>query len=223
MINIFLQENSLHVLPLQLQQKHHPMINGNGKLLEKNGKMADKSSNYPFVSHQINKKSQNREYQDEPIYSNSLVIANKHQTDGMVSDGTLKSALSSSKPSLSPYVMYSLDSTINLKESSMDPNPMSNFDERRKSVLSGSTQSIYSQLQFPSASNFGSMKRKKKQQAKASKTDEMSTTESDVSSSDTNVVVNNVTEHEYLDNNVKIWSLQYVPQVMSVSKKTVKV
>ena len=212
----------MHVLPLQMQ--HQPILNGNGKvkLLEKNGKTPDKSSNHPLASHQIKKNShQTRAYQDEPIYSNSLVIANKQ--DGLVSNGTLKSALSSSKPSLSPYVMYSLDSTINLNQSSMAPNPMSNFDERRKSVLSGSTQSIYSQLQFPSASNFGSMKRKKKQAFKAPKTDEMSTTESEVSSSDTNVIVNNVTEHEYSDNNVKIWSLQYVPQVMSVSKKTVKV
>ena len=68
---------------------------------------------------------------------------------------------------------------------------MNPFSDRRKAKEPD--QTIYNQLQFPSTSNFGSMKRKKKSRE----------AETELSESF------QFTEQEYTDNNVKIWSLQY--------------
>ena len=102
-----------------------------------------------------------------------------------------------------------------------DPDPQDNFAGRRHSALAGSNHSIYNELQVPSASNFGSMKRKKKSENK-----EKRGRVQDSSSSDSSGVVSQqmeLREEEYSENNVKIWSLQYIPQVFSVSKKAAKV
>jgi len=102
-----------------------------------------------------------------------------------------------------------------------DPDPRDNFAGRRHSALAGSNHSIYNELQVPSASNFGSMKRKKKSENK-----EKRGRVQDSSSSDSSGVVSQqmeLREEEYSENNVKIWSLQYIPQVFSVSKKAAKV
>ena len=99
--------------------------------------------------------------------------------------------------------------------------PQDNFSGRRHSALAGSNHSIYNELQVPSASNFGSMKRKKKSENK-----EKRGRVQDSSSSDSSGVVSQqmeLREEEYSENNVKIWSLQYIPQVFSVSKKAAKV
>ena len=90
--------------------------------------------------------------------------------------------------SLSPYVMCSL----NPSEQSLP----GTFNRSR----SGSNVSIYNQLQFPSTSNYGSMKRKKRTQLNSA------------SSS------SNIRQEEYFENNVKIWSLEYhtVPQPVTV-------
>ena len=65
------------------------------------------------------------------------------------------------------------------------------FSGRRKTT--NQDQNTYNQLQFPSTSNFGSMKRKKKSGG----------AETELSESF------QFTEQEYTDNNLKIWSLQY--------------
>ena len=86
---------------------------------------------------------------------------------------------SQDQTSLSPYVMCSL----NPSEHSLP----GTFNRSR----SGSSLSIYNQLQFPSTSNYGSMKRKKR---------------SELSSASSS---SNIRQEEYYDNNVKIWSLEY--------------
>ena len=161
---------------------------------------------------QITKTKQNQQRTDKIL----------HQTGSMISLSSVNNAKTSS-----PYVMYSLDPAIQYQEDS-SMNPMLNFANRRVSTAtSGSTQSIYSQLQFPSTSNFGSMKRKKKFDSSAKKNHqkEEANYATDSTEYSTDVTGDNIdfTEQEYTDNNVKIWSLQYVPQVFSIAKKTVKV
>ena len=102
--------------------------------------------------------------------------------------------------------------------------PRAPFADRRHSALSGSNHSIYNDLQVPSASNFGSMKRKKKSENNKGKKGREQADSS--SSSDGSGVVTQqmeLREQEYSENNVKIWSLHYIPQVFSVSKKAAKV
>ena len=174
--------------------------------------------------------------QQEPIYSNSSLFssAQSPQNNGNlntmkhVQNGSVQSLIPS-LPSASPYVTYSLDPALHNREHSlMDVRAMENFADRRRSVLNGSTQSIYNQLQYPAASNFGSMKRKKKKQesehSEKVKLQAPSSTESESSgSSGAGAVHGKFQEEEYMENNVKVWSLQYVPQVFSFTKKTVKV
>ena len=107
--------------------------------------------------------------------------------------------------------------------SKIDTKPRSHLTDGKHLALSSSNQSIYNQLQFPSASNFGSMKRKKK----VGKGEKGISGEEKVedSSSDSSGVVSQqmeFREEEYSENNVKIWSLQYIPQMFSVSKNTAK-
>jgi hypothetical protein len=74
---------------------------------------------------------------------------------------------------------------------------------------------IYSQLQFPSTSNKGSMKKKK--------------TDSVLDSSDPSPSPSSPTrspthrEREYYEQGVKVWTVEYVPDVFTLTKKTVKV
>ena len=165
---------------------------------------------------------------NEPIYSNNVIL-NQQRTDKILRQTGSMISLSSvnNVKTSSPYVMYSLDPAVQYQEDS-SMNPMLNFANRRVSTAtSGSTQSIYSQLQFPSTSNFGSMKRKKKFDSSAKKNHqkEEANYATDSTEYSTDVTGDNIdfTEQEYTDNNVKIWSLQYVPQVFSITKKTVKV
>ena len=102
---------------------------------------------------------------------------------------------SQSLTSLSPYVMYSLNPSVETQHSNLSlPGP---FQRARR----GSDGSIYNQLQFPSTSNHGSMKRKKR----------------------SGVTQDGFRESEYYDNNVKIWSVEYDPRAFTATKKTVKV
>ena len=104
----------------------------------------------------------------------------------------------------------------------VESDPRAPFAGRRHSALSGSNHSIYNELQVPSASNFGSMKRKKKNAKQGSKGREQESGSSDGSGAVSHQM--EFREEEYSENNVKIWSLQYIPQVFSVSnKKTAKV
>lgn len=114
--------------------------------------------------------------------------------------------------SLSPYVMYSLNpgveaEAVNSHNNLSLPGP---FHRARR----GSDGSIYNQLQFPSTSNHGSMKRKKRSETSPD------TTSSSLSQSPPSAEFR---ESEYYDNNVKIWSLEYVPRAFTLTKKTVKV
>ena len=103
--------------------------------------------------------------------------------------------------------------------------PRAPFADRRHSALSGSNHSIYNDLQVPSASNFGSMKRKKKSENNNKGKKGREQPDGSSSSDGSGVVTQQMElrEQEYSENNVKIWSLQYIPQVFSVSKKTAKV
>ena len=116
------------------------------------------------------------------------------------------------QPSLSPYVMCSL-SPSTLDTHSDHSLPPGTFNRSR----SGSNVSIYNQLQFPSTSNYGSMKRKKRGQRGSEPGDRTDRTATPPSSSP------DYRESEYYDNNVRVWSLEYVPRGLSVVKKTVKV
>ena len=111
-------------------------------------------------------------------------------------------------------------SVLGVRGPLVSSDPRAPFAGRRHSALSGSNHSIYNELQVPSASNFGSMKRKKKNgQGRQGRGQESGSSDgSGVASQQMEF-----TEAEYSKNNVKIWSLQYTPQVFSVSKKTAKV
>ena len=79
---------------------------------------------------------------------------------------------------------------------------------------------IYSQLQLPSASNKGSMKKRKSDSGLESFDPCITlagTSYSSISSS------TNYKEREYYDNDVKVWAVEYGPEVFSLRKKTVKV
>ena len=79
---------------------------------------------------------------------------------------------------------------------------------------------IYSQLQLPSASNHGSMKKKKVSTAVESRgpsNNHASASSSSISSSP------NYRETEYYDKDVKVWAVEYGPEVFTIRKKTVKV
>merc|ERR1719266_1945900 len=104
---------------------------------------------------------------------------------------------SSQSLNLSPYVMYSLHPDHN---NTSLPGP---FQRARR----GSDGSIYNQLQFPSTSNHGSMKRKKRSETSPD------TTSSSLSQSPPSAEFR---ESEYYDNNVKIWSLEYVPRAFTM-------
>ena len=119
---------------------------------------------------------------------------------------------SSQSLNLSPYVMqsYSLNPDQNNPSISSLPGP---FHRTRR----GSDGSIYNQLQFPSTSNHGSMKRKKRSERSPTTTTSSSLSQTPASASA------EVRESEYYDNNVKIWSLEYVPRAFTITKKTVKV
>ena len=194
------------------------------------GQQQQPKSQQQFASLQPPSRTGSIQRIQEPIYSNNMVLnqqkmdARLHQTASLLS---LTASQNQSQKTSSPYVMYSLDPTIHYPEDS-SMNPMSNFAQRRVSnATSGSTQSIYSQLQFPSTSNFGSMKRKKKGDSSSKKNSVKEEVHYSTDSTEysTDATGDNIdfTEQEYTDNNVKIWSLQYVPQVFSISKKTVKV
>ena len=111
-------------------------------------------------------------------------------------------------------------SILGVRGPPVNSDPRAPFAGRRHSALSGSNHSIYNELQVPSASNFGSMKRKKKNgQVRQERGQESG-------SSEGSGVVSQQMElraAEYSENNVKIWSLQYTPKVFSVSKKIAKV
>ena len=113
---------------------------------------------------------------------------------------------SSQSLNLSPYVMQSYSLNPDQNNTSL-PGP---FHRTRR----GSDGSIYNQLQFPSTSNHGSMKRKKRAEINPD------TTSSSLSQTPPSAEIR---ESEYYDNNVKIWSLEYVPRAFTHSKKTVKV
>ena len=127
----------------------------------------------------------------------SLTFIDNHlqdQSPALSGSGLLSSQ---SLTSLSPYVMYSLNPSVETQHSNLSlPGP---FQRARR----GSDSSIYNQLQFPSTSNHGSMKRKKRNEITPDSTE--------------------FRESEYYDNNVKIWSLEYDPKAFTLTKKTVKV
>ena len=75
---------------------------------------------------------------------------------------------------------------------------------------------IYSQLQFPLTSNKGSMK-KKKVEPDLESAGPNHTSSSSLSSSPSH------RETEYYEQDVKVWAVEYVPDVFSIRKKTVKV
>ena len=114
---------------------------------------------------------------------------------------------SSQSLNLSPYVMCSLNPAVEADNNLSLPGP---FQRARR----GSDGSIYNQLQFPSTSNHGSMKRKKRTEITPD------TTNSSLSQTPPSAEIR---ESEYYDNNVKIWSLEYVPRAFTLTKKTVKV
>jgi len=78
---------------------------------------------------------------------------------------------------------------------------------------------IYSQLQYPTASNHGSMKKRKKLNSSTPSLDPSPPPPSPHEES----ISPNHTEKEYYDQDVRVWSVQYVPEVFSITKKTVKV
>ena len=124
---------------------------------------------------------------------------------------TPASPLAPCQASLSPYLMSSLTPMDPMDHMDhMDQSLPGNFNRSR----SGSNVSIYNQLQFPSTSNYGSMKRKKRSGGRGSETPPFPPSPS-----------SECREAEYYDNNVRIWSLEYtpVPRLSTGSKKTVKV
>ena len=79
---------------------------------------------------------------------------------------------------------------------------------------------IYSQLQLPSASNNGSMKKKQIHtgvESRGPSNNLVSASSSSISSSP------NYRETEYYDKDVKVWAVEYGPEVFTIRKKTVKV
>ena len=135
----------------------------------------------------------------------SLIV--KYLQDSLALSPT---ALGSSQSlNLSPYVMCSLNPGVEADNNLSLPGP---FQRARR----GSDGSIYNQLQFPSTSNHGSMKRKKRSERSPD------TTSSSLSQSPASASAE-YRESEYYDNNVKIWSLEYVPRSFTITKKTVKV
>ena len=82
--------------------------------------------------------------------------------------------------------------------------------------LPSSDSQIYSQLQFPTTSNKGSMK-KKKVEPDLESSGPNHTSSSSMSSSPSH------RETEYYEQGVKVWAVEYVPDVFSIRKKTVKV
>ena len=118
-----------------------------------------------------------------------------------------------STQSLSPYVTCSLNPSVEVEAESRHNLSLPGPFQR---VRRGSDGSIYNQLQFPSTSNHGSMKRKKRSERSPD------TTSSSLSQSPASASAE-YRESEYYDNNVKIWSLEYVPRSFTITKKTVKV
>jgi len=110
--------------------------------------------------------------------------------------------------------------------------PMSNRDSQHQSSrVSRSNFQIYSQLQVPSLSNNGSMKKKKKkkesEQLPQPPSPDLSPPPPSQSPASVSYASNpspaSHIEQEYYDGDVRVWEVQYVPQVMSINKKTVKV
>ena len=118
-----------------------------------------------------------------------------------------------STQSLSPYVTCSLNPSVEVEAEARHNLSLPGPFQR---VRRGSDGSIYNQLQFPSTSNHGSMKRKKRSERSPD------TTSSSLSQSPASASAE-YRESEYYDNNVKIWSLEYVPRSFTITKKTVKV
>ena len=118
---------------------------------------------------------------EEPIYSNS----------------SLFTSINSQEKGRNQLVEQFSKKSVGTKASQKS----SNIIGQRKSVDKQINPSAYNDLQFPSTSNYGSMKRKKK----------------DGSGQDSNSGAGvectsfEFTEDAYNDKNVKIWSLQYVP------------
>ena len=125
--------------------------------------------------------------------------------------------------------------------SSLPPHPSHQFStlpiqtigiptsQQPNSRVSRSNFQIYSQLQLPSLSNNGSMKKKKKRQesdqlppSPDSTPPPQSQSPPTTSSSPPTTSPPVHTEKEYYDGDVRIWKVEYVPQVMSINKKTVK-
>ena len=88
------------------------------------------------------------------------------------------------------------------------------------SQIQDTDDQIYSQLQLPSASNNGSMKKKKV----GTGLESIGPSHTIVSASSSSISSStNYRESEYYEKDVKVWALEYVPDVFSIRKKTVKV
>ena len=168
-----------------------------------NTQVGDWHFNILFAIYHLSQASQ--AYQLLISYENIRIIVKYVQDLSLSPNTTLGSSQSLS--SLSPYVMYSLNPLATETNNLSLPGP---FQRPRR----GSDGSIYNQLQFPSTSNHGSMKRKKRSQTTPD------TTSSSLSQTPPS---GEFRESEYQDNNVKIWSLEYVPRAFTTTKKTVKV
>ena len=194
--------------------------NQNGSILSLN----HPSSPSPYVMYSLSSRDQTN-LSLEQISMNPSIPSNTRNVPSQFAQGDqmMRGQKNQSVQERPPERDSSLSYLRNHQRDSslVDPDPRANFAGRRHSALSGSNHSIYNELQVPSASNFGSMKRKKKSENKGGKGRVQ-----DSSSSDSSGVVSQqmeLREEEYSENNVKIWSLQYIPQVFSVSKKAAKV
>ena len=193
----------------------------NGSILSLN----HPSSPSPYVMYSLNSRDQTN-LSLEQISMNPSIPSNTRSGPSQIAQGDQMMREQRHHPHRVQDRNAELDSSLrDLRDSSLRgvvSDPRAPFAGRRQSALSGSNHSIYNELQVPSASNFGSMKRKKKNDKRSSKGREQES-----GSSDGSGVVSHQMEFreaEYSENNVKIWSLQYIPQVFSVSnKKTAKV
>ena len=157
-------------------------------------------------------------------HSNSFNQLSLHQPQSMLATPYYPSTsqyttLIQSNPSLTSLPAHQF-STLPIQTLGI---PTLNKDSQlSNSRVSRSNFQIYSQLQLPSLSNNGSMKKKKKRQESDQLPPSPDSSPPPPSQSPASSPPQH-TEQEYYDGDVRIWQVEYVPQVMSIKKKTVKV